>query len=126
MFIIQDGKILMGKRKGAHGVGMWCPPGGHLEFGESWEECCRRETMEEAGIEISDIRFVTAVNDVSEEWGTHYVTLLFVANYRSGEVQNCEPDKCDGWEWFAWEEFPEPLFLPIKSVRKTSFHPLAK
>lgn len=124
VFIFRDGKWLMGKRKGAHGEGMWCPPGGHLEFGESWEECCRRETLEEAGIEIADVRFVTAVNDVSAEWGTHYVTLLFVARHTAGEPVNCEPHKCDGWEWFTWEEFPEPLFLPIASVRRTEFHPM--
>ena len=45
-----DGKILLGKRKGAHGAGEWSLPGGHLEFNESFERCCEREVMEETGI----------------------------------------------------------------------------
>ncbi len=30
ILLIQDGKILMGKRKSSHGEGRWAPPGGHL------------------------------------------------------------------------------------------------
>jgi len=35
VLIVQNCRILLGKRKGAHGAGTWSAPGGHLEFGES-------------------------------------------------------------------------------------------
>ena len=57
VFVLKDGKILMGKRKGAHGEGSWSLPGGHLEFNESWDMCAVRETMEETGVTIKNIRF---------------------------------------------------------------------
>lgn len=30
VFIMKDGKVLLGKRKNAHGDDDWCFPGGHL------------------------------------------------------------------------------------------------
>jgi 8-oxo-dGTP diphosphatase len=126
VFIVNDGKVLVGRRQGVHGAGSWCPPGGHLEHGETWEECVRRETREEAGIEIRNVRFVGAVNTVSEEWETHYVTIFMQADYLSGEVTNCEPHKCDGWEWVKWEDIPTPRFPMFETFLRDGYHPLAK
>jgi 8-oxo-dGTP diphosphatase len=124
VFIRKGGKILLGKRKGSHGAGGWCPPGGHLEFGESWEECIERETMEEAGIKIKNVRFGTVTNDIFEE-GKHYITICMVADYDSGEVRVLETEKCEKWEWFDWEKdrLPEKLFLPQINLLKQHFDP---
>jgi hypothetical protein len=48
VLIFNDKKqLLPGLRKSAHGNGTWCPPGGHLEYGESFEAAGVRETREE-------------------------------------------------------------------------------
>ncbi|KAH0837500.1 hypothetical protein AYO21_04991 [Fonsecaea monophora] len=60
----QKPKFLLGKRLGSHGAGTWALPGGHLEFGESFEECAAREVREETGLDVGDIEFLTATNDV--------------------------------------------------------------
>jgi 8-oxo-dGTP diphosphatase len=122
VIIVRDGKVLMHKRKGAHGEGHWSFPGGHLEFGESPEECAKRETMEEAGMEIEDMEVVALTNDISSV--THYVTIYVKANKAFGLPKIMEPDKCERWDWFAWEELPEPLFLPVQNLLNSGFHPL--
>lgn len=124
VFILKDGKVLMGLRKGAHGEGTWCPPGGHLEFGETWEECVRRETREEAGIEIQNVHFAGVVDNFNPDWGTHYITLFMRADYLSGELRVCEPEKCSGWEWVDWDHLPSPLFAPVETIRRQGYHPL--
>lgn len=123
VIIKKDGKVLMGKRKNSHGEGTWNFPGGHLEYEESWEECARRETREEAGIEIKNIIFATATNDIFENEQKHYITIYMVAEYESGEVQLLEPEKCDEWKWFSWNELPRPLFLPTENLLKMGFNP---
>lgn len=57
-------KFLLGQRLGSHGAGTWALPGGHLEFGESFESCAAREVLEETGLVVGGIEFLTATNDV--------------------------------------------------------------
>lgn len=124
--ILKDGKVLWGKRKNSHGSGSWCFPGGHLEFNESWEECARRETMEETGIEIKNIRFAIATNDIFPVEGKHYITIFMVADYDSGDVQVMEPEKCEQWDWFDWDNPPSPLFISGQNFLKSGFDPFKK
>jgi len=80
VIIRRDNQILLGKRKNAHGQGSWCFAGGHLEFGESWEECSIREISEEIGVNVKNIHFSGAVtNDFFEkEKSTTLQFLCFV------------------------------------------------
>lgn len=126
VLIVKDGKVLMGKRKGAHGTGTWTSPGGHLEFGESWEACAIREAREETGIEIKNVRFFSATNDVyPKEEQKHYITIVMLSDWHAGEVENREPEKCERWEWFRWEDLPEPLFMPTNTIVRQGLHPLS-
>lgn len=124
VIIIKDGKILLGKRKNAHEDGTWSFPGGHLEFNETWEICAIRETFEETGIAIKNIRFGSATNDIFQTENKHYITIFMVSNFDSGEVEIKEPEKCERWEWFEWDKLPQPLFVPIQNLLKTKYNPI--
>jgi len=122
--VIKDNKILLGKRKNAHGEGSWCFPGGHLEFNEEIEECAKREVLEETGIKIKNIEFSTITNDIFTKENKHYITIFIVCEYDSGEVKTMEPNKCEKWDLFEWENLPKPLFIPIQNLLKKGFHPI--
>lgn len=113
--IIKDRKVLLGKRKGAHGLGDWSFPGGHLEFKESVEECAKRELEEETGLKALSVKLGPWTEDVMET-DKHYVTLFVFVGRFTGELKLLEPHKCERWEWFGWNELPSPLFLPVKSL----------
>lgn len=118
--ISSNPSFLIGKRIGSHGSGTYALPGGHLEFGETPEECAAREVLEETGLRITNSRFLTATNDVMEEDGKHYVT-LFVVGVREDERQLpevLETEKCEGWAWTRWEELLELVERDRKGVEE--------
>ena len=123
VIIIKGNQVLLGKRRNAHGAGTWCFPGGHLEFGETIQDCARREVLEETGLVVANLRLTTYTNDIFEAERKHYVTLFVIAEHNSGEPRGLEPAKCAGWEWFSWDNLPRPLFLPIQNLLKQEFHP---
>lgn len=121
VLVVRDGKILLGRRKNAHGAGDWSPPGGHLEFGETPEEAAAREVLEETGLHIENIRLAGVVNSVFHDEQKHYVTLFMVADCPEGSPELCEPEKCEAWEWFSWTHLPKPLFMPLKDLLEQGF-----
>ena len=74
-------------------------PGGHLEFGESFENCATREILEETGLTVQNVRFLTATNDVMEDEGKHYVT-IFMGAVVDGDAQPkvCFPSCIKLWD----------------------------
>ncbi|EGD83387.1 MutT/nudix family protein [Salpingoeca rosetta] len=125
------GCVIVGRRKSAHsdgnptGKGSWALPGGHLEFGESFEACAAREVAEECGLnDLTRVRHVATVNSIDKTSNYHYV-VPFVAAETSGEPVAMEKDKCDAWEWRRWSDLPQPLFAPLAQLKATAFDPFA-
>ena len=107
----ENGEVLMGLRKGSHGAGEWCCPGGGLEFGETIFECTKREIMEEAGLELDEFELISVSDEMKyiESDGKHYLQVGVKAKYNGGEPKVMEPDKCEKWEWFSLENLPENI-----------------
>lgn len=122
VIVKKEGLILLGKRKNSHGAGTWSFPGGHLEFGERVEDCAIRETSEETGITIKNIKRETFTDDIFKNEEKHHVTIFVSADYNGGELKVLEPEKCEKWDWFKWDALPEPLFLPIKNLIEQGFN----
>jgi 8-oxo-dGTP diphosphatase len=113
VMILRNDKILMGRRKGSHGAGEYAFTGGHLEYMESFSECAERETLEESGIKIKNIRFLCLANENTYP-PRHGVLIGVIADWESGEPQVLEPDKRESWDWYDLDNLPEPIFIPAK------------
>jgi 8-oxo-dGTP diphosphatase len=124
VIVIKNNKVLMGKRINSHGHNTWNFPGGHLELGETPEQCAIRETLEEVGIKITKVADGPWTNDIFEGSPTkQYITIYMLAEYESGTPQVMEPKKCLEWQWFSWDNLPTPLFLPIQNLVESGFKP---
>lgn len=113
-------QVLLGLRKSPHGQGTWCPPGGHLEFGESFEQGAIREAKEETNLDImpKDLKLSGTTNDFFEETGKHYITIHMSCSNHSSTVELMEPNKCEKWTWFDLDKLPNNLFLSNKNFLK--------
>ncbi|OAN18306.1 ADP-ribose pyrophosphatase [Photobacterium jeanii] len=111
ILVNDQGKVLIGKRKNSHSP-YYSIPGGHLEIGESFEQCAIREMEEETGITIHNPQVIAVTNNLKtyRESGLHYISVALLATDYNGEPQLNEPDKCDGWLWADPNNLPQPHF----------------
>jgi len=107
-------QLLLGKRISIGQKSCWQFPGGHLENGESVIECASREVHEETGLKVKALRHLGFTDKTFAMNQQQYITLLVSADYDAGEVQALEPDKCEVWQWFDYQQLPAPLFKPIE------------
>jgi len=54
-------------------------PGGFVKLGETVESACRREVMEETGIEVTEISLVGVYSDIDRDPRGHIVSVAFKA-----------------------------------------------
>lgn len=121
VFVYKNGKFLVGQRHNAHGDGTWSIPGGHLEYGESFENTAKREVLEETGLKIKNIRFGAVTNDYFQAENKHYVTIWLLSEWESGRERIHEPDKFIKLQWRDFDSLPEPLFFPWQQLLSSSF-----
>ncbi len=110
-----NNEVLLTLRSSAHATGTWCPPGGHIEYGESFLQTAARETKEEVNMDINSIEVAGVTGDVYPSELKHYVTVHVKAGQYSGEAKIMEPHKCAEIKWFSLDSLPDKLFPATKS-----------
>lgn len=111
IIVRNDGKILIGKRKGSHAP-YYSIPGGKLELGESFEAGAIREIQEEHGILISNLKVIAVTNNLEtfKESGIHFISVVLVADTFEGIPVILEPGKCEEILWTDPLSLPRPHF----------------
>lgn len=93
-----DGRLLLIRRKNAPHAGTYALPGGFVDIGETVEAACRREVLEETGVEVEELRLVGVYSDPNRDSRGHTVSVAFAAVLHSKQEPNAGSD-ADGVEW---------------------------
>jgi ADP-ribose pyrophosphatase YjhB (NUDIX family) len=104
LLIVDQGRVLLGRRRYEPGQDLWATPSGYIEFDEDFITTGVREAQEETGllVEILSILDVHA-SFLSPKY--HFLTVYLLASVRAGLLQ-------PGAEWFALGWFPLSSPLP--------------
>ena len=127
---LHPGCVLIGRRLGtAAGAGEFALPGGHVEFGETFQETAVREVLEETSLVVhaaAATAVVAVLNCYRVATNYHYVVPFVRAAVAMGDASepiNTEPTKCEGWKWMRWGNNAAawdamPLFAPLADFRE--------
>ena len=110
VMILRDGQVLMGRRMSGQRPGWWGWIGGKLEFGETLQDCARREAREEAGVEVTNLRLLCISSIIVED--QHWIDVEFLGDIAAGEPHAAAPDELTEWSWHSLESLPGPIFEP--------------
>ena len=110
--VINDGKILLIKRRYEPNKNTWCPPGGFTDksLNESVEDCCIREIKEETNIDVEIIKkldilkFYNKIRERNEE--IH----IFLCKSKSTEI--LVDDEVLDAQWISLNEIHNLNLIP--------------
>ena len=99
-YLIKDDKIVVTKYgESNRKAGYYDIPGGKVENGETPEQAAIRETKEETGIDIKDLKYKGVI---TEEYPDRiYILDTFISTEYEGELQDCEKNTA---EWIKVDE----------------------
>lgn len=114
VFVVRDGKVLLHWHRK---LGMWLPPGGHIERDELPDEAALREVLEETGVEVElvgerrddvedPVQLIRPAGLQLEDIGPghQHIDLIYFARPR-GVSEIREEFSADRVGWYAPEEW---------------------
>ena len=97
-YLLYKNKFILAQ-KSPHGYTIF--PGGGINKNETQEEALRRETKEETGLNIKNLKFLSYENEFMPELKNHSLVLMFQGTPEGKESNN---DEVSEQKWFTKEE----------------------
>jgi len=89
--------------------GKWALPGGFVEMDELLVDACKRELMEETGLDVQELTPFVAADKVDRDPRGRTISLLFYGFVSEDAVVKSGDDAANA-EWFPVDALPELAF----------------
>ncbi|MEJ8801903.1 NUDIX domain-containing protein [Pontibacter sp. H249] len=122
---ITDHKLLLAKHE--HTIGnnaFWAPPGGGLLYGETMQDCLKREMLEETGLTVEVNRFLF-VNEFLQA-PLHAIEFFFEVKITDGNLMTGSDPEVEQEQQLIknvqWLSIKEILAIPIPDKHRVLQH----
>jgi 8-oxo-dGTP diphosphatase len=109
------GRVLLARRAGDPGAGLWDLLGGFIDEGEEPLAALRRELVEETALEIEPGEFLGGYPDRYGEGGIYTLNLYWTARIVGGELKLAEEELTEV-SWFSPDELPDPTQFAFRNT----------
>ncbi len=108
VLIVQDNRVLLGRRNMEPQRGKWCLPGGFMDYGEPVRAAAAREALEETGLHV-DVGELLLLSDWDDpRFNKKGIALAFAATVVSGTPR--ADDDVAELGWFSYDDLPGMAF----------------
>ncbi|MCB1519272.1 MAG: NUDIX hydrolase [Hyphomicrobiaceae bacterium] len=112
-----DGDVLLIERGSEPFKGLLALPGGFVEIGETVEDACRREVLEETSIRIGRLVLVGVYSDPDRDPRGHTCSIAFMTHIGRRSTQAAHAKAGDDAARVAWVRRPLGEKLAFDHVR---------
>lgn len=106
--ILNNGKILLIKRKNPPFKDKWALPGGFVEYKEKTEDAAVREVLEETGLKTKVIDLIGVYSDPNRDPRGHTITVAYLLEPYAGALS--KGDDASDARYFEMNNLPELSF----------------
>ena len=115
LILSKDEQILLSRRfNTGYQDGKYSLVAGHLDGGETAQQCIMRESVEEIGVTLNakNLEIVHVMHRLAPD--REYFDIYVRATEWQGDVLNAEPEKCDELTWCLMDELPDNILPEVK------------
>lgn len=116
--VVHEGKVLLGYEEKNN---KYIIPGGGLEEGETYEQCCERELLEETGMQVRAKEEYLEIEELFLDWNhiNHYFVCELIKDTGSINLTKAEKEAGCTFKWLSMEDALD-IFGRYEDYHKTN------
>ena len=103
-------RILLIRRRADPYAGRWALPGGFVNENEPLVAAAQRETLEETGVEVTDLEQLYTAGDPGRDPRGWTVTVAYLVRVNAADLKPVAADDAEAVGWYPLDKLPQMAF----------------